>query len=131
MIDLAKTVSPLEITWTVICLVGSLIAAWNWWDAQGDIDHLRASGRNGVIMITARGERSDQIALFVALVCKMLVGVLAMSSLPSENVRGDPSLSAIFSPWLFIIVGLLLIFLSVSKRRRRISLREALLERYP
>lgn len=121
------TIQPLEVPWTVVTLIGVIIAAVNWWDAQGDLDALRASGHNGVLMITALGARSDQQMIFVALFCDSLLGILALFSLPGRDPEGGPSIASMWAPWLAIIGALALIYLSFSQRRRRQSIRAALL----
>lgn len=126
MEDLAKTASPLEIAWTLVMLIGVLTAGLNWWDAQGDLDALLASGRDGAILITARGERSDQQALFLALFCNLTLGFLALFGLPSQDPDGGPSAAAQWSAVLLIVAGLSMIYLSISHRRRRKSILEAL-----
>lgn len=107
-------------------LVGVLTTAFNWWDAQGDLDALYASGRNGVTEIVARGERADQQVLFLALFCNLVLGFLSMFSLPGQDPDGGPTIAAQWSALLLIIAGLSMIFLSVSHRRRRKSTMEAL-----
>lgn len=125
-----STVGPLEVLWTITTMIGTLIAGWNWWDAQGDLDALRASKLNGILMITAKGARSDQQMVFVALLTDTAAGMLAMFSLPGRDAEGDVSLAALFLPWLLIIGALALIFLSLSQKRRRKSILEALRARH-
>lgn len=124
------TVSPLEVLWTLVTIVGTVVAGWNWWDAQGDLDALRASGLNGILVITAKGARSDQQMVFVALLCDAASGVLALFTPPNRDPQGDLTLAALFVPWLFIVGALALIFLSLSQKRRRKSILEALRARH-
>lgn len=126
-----STVSPLEIVWTLVTLTGTILAGFNWWDAQGDLDALRASGLNGILMITARGARTDQQMVLVTLMCDTIAGVLAMFALPGTDPQGDPSAASLFLPWLLVVGALALIYLSLSQKRRRKSILEALRARHP
>lgn len=123
---LPATVSPLEILWTAICLIGVFLATINVGDALSDLANLRASGRNGALLLTAVGECSDQEMILIALVCDLFVGVLAMFALPGREPDGDPSLSSYITPWLMIAGAGALIYLSFSKKRRRKKILEVL-----
>lgn len=126
LIVLPSTVSPLEVAWTTITFIGIVLALFNWYDAYGDLIELRRSGRNGILLIAARGEWNDHSMILLAMVCDFLVGVLAMFALPGREPDGDPSLSSIFSPTLIIIGALALIYLSFAKKRRRKKIMDAL-----
>jgi hypothetical protein len=119
MPPLPATVSLLEIAWTLAAIVGVCIAIVNCVDANGDLRVLRESGRNGAIKVAAEGELSDQRIILLALVCKFLMGLVAMTSLPGRAPSGDLSWATIFIPVLMITVALALIYLSITKKWRR------------
>lgn len=125
---LPDTVSPLEILWTLITFAGSLAAAWNCWDALGDLRAVQAEGRNGALLTTAIGEWVDQRLIMFVLLCEFASGILAMFALPGREPDGDPSLSSIFVPWLFIAAAAALISLSFGKKYRRKRVMGALRE---
>lgn len=117
--QLPVTVSPLEILWTMVTLSGAVAAVWNCWDALGDLRVVRADGSNGALRMSAMGEWDDQRLILFVLLCELVAGILAMFALPGREPDGDPSLSSIFVPWLFIAAALALIWLSFGKKYRR------------
>lgn len=123
---LPPSVSPLEIVWTLITLIGSGLAAINWYDAWGDLIELRRSGRNGILLIAAKGEWLDHGMIVTTMLCDFVVGFLALFALPGREPDGDPSLSSILAAPLIILGALALIYLSFAKKRRRKKIMSAL-----
>lgn len=130
MTTLPETVSPLEILWTIITFAGAAAAAWNCWDAWGDLIAVLAERRNGALLTTGKGEVIDQFLILFVLLCECVSGILAMFALPGREPDGDPSLSSMVVPWLFILAALALIALSFGKKYRRRLIMEHIRE-YP
>jgi hypothetical protein len=117
--QLPPTVSPLEIIWTIVTSIGVALASINCWDAYGDLAALRNSGRNGVLLLAAYGELSDQRLILLCLACKFLMGIMAMSAMSSVESDGDPTVASYVIPILMIVVAGALITLSYTKKIRR------------
>jgi hypothetical protein len=89
------------------------------------------SKRNGILLVTAKGERSDQAAILLACLCVMATAIAALFALPALAPGGTLSAAAVYGPMFQTAIILLLGFVSISKRRRRRSIEEALRARYP
>lgn len=131
MEDLTRTVAPLEVAWTVVTLIGLGVAMGNCWNAWQDLKTLNSSGRNGLLQQEQRSTLLTHIVIATSMLCKVLIGILAMLSLPSRDPDGGASLAALYAPLLMIVSALGLVYLSFTlNRNRRITL-EALRDRYP
>jgi hypothetical protein len=123
--DLTSTASPLEVVWTIVCLVGLIVAARNCWNARQDLKRLLASGRNGILLREQRAALTTHTIIAISLLCKVLIGILAMLSLQSTDPDGGASLAAMYAPVLMVLSALGLIYLSIMlNRNRRITLEE-------
>lgn len=118
-LQLPATVSPLEIVWTLIHVFGVFYASANFGDAYVDMQAVKDSARDGVLLISATGERNDQFWILLALVCWMGIGITAMFALPPRVPDGDVAWSSVAAPVLAIIGALGLIYMSYSKKIRR------------
>ena len=118
-IQLPATISGTRLAWTLIAIVGVVFTSMNWWDALRDLRLLRRSGKNGVLLTTARGEVTEQTMLWVALFTDLIAGLLSLISPPGLEPQGNQTAFAAFSAPLFLIGAVALIYLSFSRKRRR------------
>lgn len=131
MEDLANTVSPLEVVWTLVTLIGATVALRNCWNAQQDLLSLLASGRNGLLQQEQRSTLLIHRVIALSLTTKVMVGILAMLSLPSMDPDGGTSLASQFGPLLMIVSAVALTFLSISLNRNRRIMFDAIRDKYP
>ena len=130
MDDLTATAAPLEVVWTIVTLIGLIVAARNTWNARQDLEVLRASGRNGLMRATQRTTLLIHGVITTSLLTKVLIGIMAMLSLPSMDPDGGASIAAMFAPFLMILSALALTFLSLYLNRNRRLMLEAVRDRY-
>jgi hypothetical protein len=124
-----STVAPVEIVWTTIMLAGLLIALMNLWYSWARLRALRNMSpgldnevrRNRATLLLRReGTVNDQMKIAGCFVCLSAIGAIALTMPPSPS-GGGPLIGMIF-----VSLGVLLLWLTMSIRLRQIKYDRAL-----
>lgn len=74
----ASNMSPIEVGWTAVALVGLLSMGWMLRDARGDLNYLRRSGLNGARLIVARQSARREWVRLGEMLLLLAIGVGAL-----------------------------------------------------
>jgi hypothetical protein len=99
-----STVSPAELTWTLVALAGIVLNVLAVVSAQGDLRFLRAQGLNGARTIVARGHRRGAAVRGGVKVMFVLVGLTAASSPPP--ILRVPTVQVLTIGFILAVAGL-------------------------
>lgn len=73
-----------ELIWTLVAGVGAGFSLYNLWDAKKDRSVVKASGRNGVLLVTATGNIRREAVRLVFWGIAIVVGVAALTGVDAE-----------------------------------------------
>lgn len=119
---MAENASPIELGYTAFMLValGASLANWLW--ARARRVELQRRGQNGAVLALRRGAESDQLKLVGVCVFLVTIGVNAVFAPPNPRAA---TTTALVSGISFIGLSALVLWLSISIRRRPARLRAA------
>lgn len=122
--DVSSNATPIEIAYTAVMFIGLLITLVNAVWAHQRVRELKRQHQDGILLVTRKGARSDQIAIALAFLGMTCIGVISCTTPPNPNVTQAGVLSGV----AFIAVGVALMWESVSVRLRPAAQRHALTE---
>lgn len=118
--DLTQTAAPLEVAWTVVCLVATVLHIWAFWDARADVaatEHYiraiskRARGSSGRadlrLPLAAKGDQRREVVWLVIELAFVALGLYALASPPTFRADGTGNPNAMWLPILAVGVAVI------------------------
>lgn len=116
LLDLSRTVSVVEVIWTLEALGALLFISWNSVDAYADADALH-QGADEAVHIVACGNLRGELLLLMLAAVNLLVGIVAL--LTPVPIQEANRISSGVVAGIFMDAAALLMWTSIENRRDR------------
>jgi heme/copper-type cytochrome/quinol oxidase subunit 2 len=106
-----ETIQPVEVLWTLICVIGLLFSAYNIYDALQDMHDVRLNdfnGRREAAIATARLSVASESLRGTKQLMLFVIGVVALSLPPEDTIGSAHPEQRMFIAWLFVVFAVLL-----------------------